>query len=321
MSSYHTTVLLKEAVDALDVKDGGIYVDCTAGGGGHSAEILSRMRGGRLIAIDRDPDAVDFLTERFRDESRVTVVHDEYRNLDDILRRCGLTAADGILADLGISARHVDDPARGFSYHHDAPLDMRMSKTGVSARDLVNTLSEQELAHIFFSYGEEKYARSIAKNLVQARAKQPVETTLQLVDIIKSSMPQKAMKNAHPAKKVFQALRIAVNDELDPLARCVDAMFDHLTVGGSLAVITFHSLEDRIVKNEFASLCRGCTCPPDFPVCVCGKTPCGALKFRSVTPGEEELRANNRARSARLRAVMKIKERDDRKTAGQGHEA
>lgn len=310
MKNYHTTVLLHEAVDALHVQDGGIYVDCTAGGGGHSAEILSRMKGGRLIAIDRDPDAIAYLTERFTEESRVTIVQDEYKNLDSILRSQGCEKVNGILADLGISGKHVDDPSRGFSYHADGPLDLRMSKTGISAKELVNQLPESELARIIFTYGEEKYARSIAKNIVKARSKREIQTTLELVEIIKQSMPQKAMKNSHPAKKTFQALRIAVNDEIDSLPKSIEAMFDHLVIGGFLAIITFHSLEDRIVKQKFAEFCKGCTCPPDFPICVCGKTPCGALEFRSLAPSEEEIAKNNRARSARLRAVTKLKNRE-----------
>lgn len=306
MSSYHKTVLLKETVDAIDVKNGGIYVDCTAGGGGHCAEILSRMTDGRLIAIDRDPDAIEFLTGRFKDDSRVTVVHNEYKNIKQILQELNISSVNGVIADLGISGKHVDDPARGFSYHFDAPLDMRMSKEGTSAGDLVNELDEKELSHIIFAYGEEKFARSIARNIVIARKNKPVETTLELVDIIKKSMPQKALKGSHPAKRTFQALRIAVNGELDSLADSVDSMFDCLCEGGSLAVITFHSLEDKIVKNRFTEMCKGCTCPPDFPVCVCGKTPRAKLKFRSIVPSEDELADNNRARSSRLRAVEKI---------------
>ena len=307
MSAYHQTVLLRETVDALSVKDGGTYVDCTAGGGGHTAEILRRMQGGRVIAIDRDPDAIAYLSERFRDEPRVTLVHDEYRHIASILSSLAVPPVDGIVADLGISGKHVDDPERGFSYHTDAPLDMRMSKEGVSAAELVNSLSEQELAHIIFAYGEEKYARSIARNIVIYRKKQPITRTLELVDIIKRSMPQKAMQHAHPAKRTFQALRIAVNGELDSLQESVNQMFQSLAVGGSLAIITFHSLEDKIVKGCFTEFCRGCICPPDFPVCVCHRTPRGKLKFRSVTPSAEELEENNRARSARLRAVEKLK--------------
>ena len=270
MSAYHQTVLLRETVDALSVKDGGIYVDCTAGGGGHTAEILRRMQGGRVIAIDRDPDAIAYLSERFRDEPRVTLVHDEYRHIASILSSLAVPPVDGVVADLGISGKHVDDPERG-----------------------VAALADN--------------ARSIARNIVISRKKQPITRTLELVDIIKRSMPQKAMQHAHPAKRTFQALRIAVNGELDSLQESVNQMFQSLAVGGSLAIITFHSLEDKIVKGCFTEFCRGCICPPDFPVCVCHRTPRGKLKFRSVTPSAEELEENNRARSARLRAVEKLK--------------
>ena len=223
------------------------------------------------------------------------------------MNRLDVPAADCVLADLGISGRHVDDPTRGFSYHADAPLDMRMSREGVTAGELVNSLDERELANILFTYGEEKYARSIARSIVQARRAKPVETTGELVELIKRSIPAKAMRDAHPAKRTFQALRIAVNHELEDLGDSVDAMFDCLRVGGRLAIITFHSLEDKEVKHRFANFCAGCDCPPEFPVCVCGKTPRGRLPFRSVTPGEEELADNNRARSARLRAIEKLK--------------
>ena len=308
MEFYHQTVLLRETVDALAVRPGGIYVDCTAGGGGHSAQILSRQEDCRLIAIDRDPDAISYLQKRFRDEKRITIIREEFKNIRFVLSSLSIDRVDGIVADLGISSHHVDDPSRGFSFHADAPLDMRMSKEGVSAADLVNTLSEKELTDILFHFGEEKYARSIARNIVKSRANQPITTTLELAELVKHSVPQKASRHSHPAQKTFQALRIAVNGELDDLDGALQAMFDSLTVGGRLAVITFHSLEDRIVKSRFADFCKGCTCPPDFPVCVCGKTPRGRLPFRSIVPSEEEIKENRRARSARLRAVEKVKE-------------
>lgn len=308
MEFYHQTVLLRETVDALAVRPGGIYVDCTAGGGGHSAQILSRQEDCRLIAIDRDPDAISYLQKRFRDEKRITIIREEFKNIRFVLSSLSIDRVDGIVADLGISSHHVDDPSRGFSFHADAPLDMRMSKEGVSAADLVNTLSEKELTDILFRFGEEKYARSIARNIVKSRANQPITTTLELAELVKHSVPQKVSRHSHPAQKTFQALRIAVNGELDDLDGALQAMFDSLTVGGRLAVITFHSLEDRIVKSRFADFCKGCTCPPDFPVCVCGKTPRGRLPFRSIVPSEEEIKENRRARSARLRAVEKVKE-------------
>ena len=308
MSTYHQTVLLRQAVDALAVREGGIYVDCTAGGGGHSAEILSRAKDCRLIAIDRDPDAIAHLRERFSDESRITIVQEQFKNIRAVLFSLGVTQVDGIVADLGISSHQVDEAARGFSFHADAPLDMRMSREGVSAKDLIHTLSERELADILFRFGEEKYARSIARNIIKSRAQKPIETTLELAELVKHSVPQKASRHSHPAQKTFQALRIAVNGELDDLGGAVDAMFDGLSVGGRLAIITFHSLEDRIVKNRFGEFCKGCTCPPEFPVCVCGKTPRGRLIFRSIVPSDEEIENNRRARSARLRAVEKIKD-------------
>ncbi len=308
MSTYHQTVLLRQTVDALAVREGGIYVDCTAGGGGHSAEILSRAKDCRLIAIDRDPDAIAHLRERFSDESRITIVQEQFKNIHAVLFSLGVTQVDGIVADLGISSHQVDEAARGFSFHADAPLDMRMSREGVSAKDLIHTLSERELADILFRFGEEKYARSIARNIIKSRAQKPIETTLELAELVKHSVPQKASRHSHPAQKTFQALRIAVNGELDDLGGAVDAMFDGLSVGGRLAIITFHSLEDRIVKNRFGEFCKGCTCPPEFPVCVCGKTPRGRLIFRSIVPSDEEIENNRRARSARLRAVEKIKD-------------
>ena len=300
-------MLKKESVDALCIKENGLYVDCTAGGGGHSAEILKYLKGGKLIAIDRDPDAIEVLKERFKDNANVEIVNDTFDNIATILDG---RKADGILADLGVSSFQLDTAERGFSFHKDAPLDMRMSKSGVSAANLVNTLSASELTRILRDYGEEKYAKSIASNIVSAREEKQIETTFQLVNVIKKSMPMKAMRDSHPARRTFQALRIEVNGELEKLSVSLDEMFDCLTVGGVLAVITFHSLEDRMVKQRFASFCQGCTCPKEFPVCVCGKTPSGELVFKNKKPSEEELEANQRSRSATLRAVRKLKERE-----------
>ena len=308
MEFSHVSVLLYEAVSSLDIKKDGVYVDCTAGGGGHSAEILKRLENGRLFALDRDPEAIAALKERFKGDERVTVVQTEFENIRSVLATYGEEHADGVLADLGVSSHQLDTAERGFSFHSDAPLDMRMSKQGVSAADLVNSLSERELERIIRTNGEEKFSRSIARAIVRERQKKPVETTLELVEIIKSAMPEAAKRNpGHPARRTFQALRIEVNGELDRLESSLEEMFSSLCVGGRLSVITFHSLEDRIVKRKFASLCTGCTCPPSFPVCVCGKTPRGRLVFKSVLPGEQELEANPRSRSARLRSIEKLK--------------
>ena len=308
MEFSHVSVLLFEAVSSLDIKKDGVYVDCTAGGGGHSAEILKRLENGRLFALDRDPEAIATLKERFKGDERVTVVQTEFENIRSVLASYGEEHADGVLADLGVSSHQLDTVERGFSFHNDAPLDMRMSKQGVSAADLVNSLSERELERIIRTNGEEKFSRSIARAIVRERQKKPVETTLELVEIIKSAMPEAAKRSpGHPARRTFQALRIEVNGELDRLESSLEEMFSSLCVGGRLSVITFHSLEDRIVKRKFASLCTGCTCPPSFPVCVCGKTPRGRLAFKSVLPGEQELEANPRSRSARLRSIEKLK--------------
>lgn len=303
----HKSVLLQEAVDALSVKDNGIYVDATAGGGGHSSEIIKKLGSeGRLIDVDRDPDAIAVLTEKFKNHENVLIVHDVFDNIRNILTQNNIDGVDGILADLGVSSYQLDTAERGFSVHKDAPLDMRMSKSGYSAFNAVNELSEKELSDIIFSYGEEKYARSIAKNIVKAREKKPIETTFELCDIISVSMPAKAKRDGHPARKTFQAIRIYINRELEMLPGALRDMFDSLKPGGVLAIITFHSLEDRIVKNTFNEFCKGCTCPPDFPVCICGNKPKGKLPFKSIAPSDAEVEENPRSRSARLRAVIKL---------------
>ena len=307
MEFNHKSVLLNEAIDALSVRKNGIYLDATAGGGGHSSKIVEKLDGtGRLIALDRDPDAVAVLRSRFTDNENVTVVNDVFDNVKNVIESNGLTCVDGILADLGVSSYQLDSAERGFSFHKDAPLDMRMSKSGFSAYDAVNTLSYPELAKIINEYGEERYASSIAKNIVRTREKKPIETTFELCDIISASMPAKAKRDGHPARRTFQAIRIYVNRELDMLEGSLNDMFDILSSGGVLAVITFHSLEDRIVKNTFNEFCRGCICPKDFPVCVCGRTPRGRLPFKSISPPPEEVESNPRSRSARLRAVVKL---------------
>ncbi len=308
MKFIHYSVLLNETIDSLNIKPDGIYVDCTAGGGGHSGAILERLgENGRLIAIDQDPDAIEVLSERIGKDRRVTLIKDNFSNLADILDSLGITEVDGITADLGVSSFQLDTAQRGFSLHNDAPLDMRMSREGLSAYDVVNTYGEKELEKILRSYGEEKFAHSIAKNIVVERGKEPIENTLRLAEIVRYSIPASARRTGgHPARKTFQAIRIEVNKELERLENTIDTMFGFLKTGGRLSIITFHSLEDRIVKKHFASYCEGCTCPKEFPVCVCGKTPRGRLPFKFITACENELSENNRSRSATLRAVEKL---------------
>lgn len=305
MEFSHIPVLFNETIQSLEIKPDGVYVDCTAGGGGHSAEIAERLTTGRLIAIDRDPDAIAVLKKRFDGVSQVTVVHDTYNHIKEIL---GGVKADGIIADLGVSSFQLDEASRGFSFHKDAPLDMRMSKTGRSAKDLVNELSVGELTRIIREYGEEKYANRIANNIVSARQIKEIKTTFELIEIIKKSMPQKAMRDSHPARRTFQALRIEVNGELTQLNTALDDMFECLRVGGILSIITFHSLEDRMVKQRFNSFAQGCICPKEFPVCVCGRTPRGKIKLKGIAPSAEELEENPRSHSARLRSIEKLKE-------------
>lgn len=311
MEFKHISVLLDECLEGLDIKPDGVYCDGTAGGAGHSREIAKRLdadKGGRLIAIDRDPEAVAVATERLAGYP-AQVVRGNYSEIDEIFGRLGIKGADGILLDLGVSSYQLDNGARGFSYHADAPLDMRMSGEGLSARDVVNGYDYQALAKIIFEYGEEKFARSIAQKIVKAREEKPIETTLELAEIIKSAVPQKARREKNPCKKTFQAIRIEVNAELEHLSRALDKAFDALNVGGRLCIITFHSLEDRLVKQRFQSFCRGCVCPPDFPVCICGQTPRGRLVNRKpIEAGEAELAVNNRSRSAKLRIIEKIKD-------------
>ncbi len=304
----HIPVLFDETISSLAIKPDGIYVDATAGGGGHSKGILDELGdAGRLVCIDRDPDAIEILNERLGSDPRVTIVEDNYCNIKSVLASLSIDKVDGILADLGVSSHQLDTAERGFSFHNDAPLDMRMSQSGATAADLCNSLSEAELARIIRTYGEERYANSIARNIVKERTFTPITTTLQLAEIVSNSMPAKARRNGHPARRTFQALRIEVNGEIEKLAGSVDDMFDCLAVDGILSIITFHSLEDRTVKQEFAKFCEGCTCPPEFPVCVCGKTPDGELQFKFKTACEAELEQNQRSRSAKLRSIVKLK--------------
>ena len=302
--------MLEECLEGLDIRPDGIYVDGTAGGAGHSSAIAARLNEkGRLIALDRDPDAVAAATERLSVYPNARVLHRNYSEIRAVLDELDIDYADGILMDLGVSSFQLDEGSRGFSYHSDAPLDMRMSKEGMSAADIVNTYSESELARIIFEYGEEKFSRRIASNIVVARKNSPIETTLQLADIIRESVPQKARREKNPCKKTFQAIRIAVNGEFEHLEKGLEDAFFSLRAGGRLAVITFHSLEDRIVKKKFAEWCRGCICPPDFPQCVCGHKPQGMLVNRKpLEAKEQELERNNRSRSAKLRIIERSAE-------------
>ena len=304
-SFHHIPVLFNESIDSLNIKPDGIYVDCTSGGGGHSTAIAKKLTTGRLISIDRDPQAIATLKERLGGFECVTLVHDNFFNIKSILANLGISGVDGVLADLGVSSHQLDEPTRGFSFHHDAPLDMRMSIEGMSAADVVNTLSQRELQKIIFDYGEEKFAPSISRAIVRARETKPIETTFELSDIIKSAMPAAAKRDGHPARRTFQAIRIYVNGELDGLGDAVSDMFDCLNKGGRVSVITFHSLEDRIVKQQFVPLAKGCTCPKNFPVCICGNEP-KAKVFKAVAPAETELAQNSRSRSARLRTAEKL---------------
>lgn len=312
MEFSHKSVLLEETIDALDIKPDGIYVDCTCGGAGHSSEILKRLsEKGRLIAIDQDPDAIEIIKERIGTDSRVTVVHDNFSNLRKILEALEIDKVDGVLADLGVSSHQLDTAERGFSFHNEAPLDMRMSQEGMSAADIVATYSQRELTKIFRDYGEEKFAQRIAANIVAYREREEIKTTTALAEIIKEAIPAATRRTGgHPARRVFQALRLEVNGELQRISDTVGDMFSSLNVGGRVAIITFHSLEDRIVKKAFAAFCKGCECPPSCPVCVCGKTPEGELPFKKVLPSEREIEENQRSRSATLRCVERIREKD-----------
>ncbi len=308
-TGYHRPVLLEQTIDALHIRPDGIYLDGTAGGGGHSHAIASRLTTGRLIALDQDPDAIAAAGKRL-EGLPATLVHINFRHLDEALDKLGIDAVDGILLDIGVSSHQLDAPERGFSYHHDAPLDMRMSQSGTTAADLVATLSERELADIFYRFGEEKFSRPIARAVVRERDKSPITTTLQLAELVASSVPAAARRDGHPARRVFQALRIAVNGELDCLSAALDTAFDRLKIGGRLAIITFHSLEDAMVKNRFAAWRQGCVCPRDFPVCVCGRTPAAELVLKKpATATPEELTENPRSRSAKLRCVEKRHDR------------
>ena len=307
----HYSVMLYECIDALDIKPDKTYVDCTTGGGGHSLEIVKRLgNGGRLICFDRDLDALSAAKRRLAEYAeRITFVHANFSELDSVLQDMRIENLGGVLADLGCSSYQFDTPERGFSYQHDAPLDMRMDKTSdLTAEKIVNTYSEEQLKKILWLYGEEKFAPRIAARIVRERKNAPILTTKQLVDIIKASMPAASQEGGHhPAKRSFQAIRIEVNGELDAIAPLIQAAEKHLVTGGRCAILSFQSLEDRIVKQTFQDLASGCTCPKDFPVCVCGKT----AKIKIITkkpalPSSLELQVNPRSRSAKLRVAEKI---------------
>ena len=309
MEFTHKSVLLHECIDALNINPEGVYVDGTLGRAGHSIEIAQRLTTGRLICIDRDMAAIEAAKVRLAPYmDRVTLVHSNFAELGDVLREAGVAGADGMLFDLGVSSPQLDDASRGFSYMQDAPLDMRMDlEAPLTAYEIVNSWSGDELRRILYEYGEERYAPAIARAIVRAREEKPIETTLELVDIIKSAMPPAALREKqHPAKRSFQAIRIAVNGELDALAPMMHSAVAALNPGGRLAVITFHSLEDRIIKHSLQDMARGCTCPSNFPVCVCGKKPKVKLITRKpIISGEAELEENPRARSAKLRVAEK----------------
>ncbi|MBD9206604.1 MAG: 16S rRNA (cytosine(1402)-N(4))-methyltransferase RsmH [Clostridiales bacterium] len=306
----HVPVLLHECLDALALRPDGVYVDGTLGRAGHSLEIAKRLTTGRLIGIDRDETAITAAEERLADYlDRVTLVHSNFDRVGEILDELGLDGADGMLFDLGVSSPQLDEAERGFSYMQDAPLDMRMDRGApLTARDVINDWSYEELRRILYEYGEERYAPVIAKHICRAREQAPIERTGELVDIIKSAMPPQALREKqHPAKRSFQALRIAVNGELDALPPMLEAAVSHLHTGGRLAVISFHSLEDRIIKKSLQDMATGCTCPPNFPVCVCGKKPRIRLVSRKpIVAGEAELERNPRSRSAKLRVAEKV---------------
>ncbi len=309
MEFTHKSVLLHECIDALNINPEGVYVDGTLGRAGHSIEIAQRLTTGRLICIDRDMAAIEAAKIRLAPYmDRVTLVHSNFAELGDVLREADVAGADGMLFDLGVSSPQLDDASRGFSYMQDAPLDMRMDlEAPLTAYEIVNSWSGDELRRILYEYGEERYAPAIARSIVRAREEKPIETTLELVDIIKSAMPPAALREKqHPAKRSFQAIRIAVNGELDALAPMMHSAVAALNPGGRLAVITFHSLEDRIIKHSLQDMARGCTCPSNFPVCVCGKKPKVKLITRKpIISGEAELEENPRARSAKLRVAEK----------------
>ncbi|KYH35649.1 ribosomal RNA small subunit methyltransferase H [Clostridium tepidiprofundi DSM 19306] len=310
MEFKHTSVLLNETIEGLNINSKGIYVDCTLGGAGHSIEILKNLSDeGRLIGIDQDCDALNAAKKRLSDYRNVTYVHDNFYNIETVLESLNITEVDGILMDLGVSSYQLDEPERGFSYMHDAPLDMRMNRDkDLTAYDIVNKYSQEELSRIIKTYGEERFHKRIANFIVEYRNTKEIKTTFDLVEIIKRAVPSKYRRNGpHPAKRTFQAIRIEVNKELEILNKAIEDSVNALKVGGRIAIITFHSLEDRIVKNKFKELVNPCTCPPDFPVCMCGKKPkLKLINRKPIVSSEKELIENPRCRSAKLRVAEKI---------------
>ena len=315
MEFKHTSILLDEVIEGLAIKENGIYVDGTLGGAGHSSEIVKRLKSGRLVGIDQDEDAIKASSERLKDyieKDLAVIVRDNYRNIKAVLAGLGIEKVDGILLDLGVSSYQFDEAERGFSYRFDAPLDMRMDQRNEkSAAEIVNGYSEEDLYRILRDYGEEKFAKNIARNIVKAREEKPVETTFELNEIIKKSIPAKFLAGkGHPSKQTFQAIRIECNDELNVLQDTLDDMISLLNPDGRLAIITFHSLEDRIVKNKFKDMADPCICPPNFPVCTCGRKPLGkALTRKPILPSEEEMEENPRAKSAKLRIFVRNEEK------------
>lgn len=310
MEFSHVSVLLEETIDSLNIKPDGIYVDGTLGGGGHSLEICKRLGdGGRLIGIDQDMDAIRAATDRLKNYSdKVTIVHSNYQNIDSVLRDLSIGGVDGIVLDLGVSSYQLDNADRGFTYREDTPLDMRMDQSQpMTAKDIVNEYSEQELFRVIRDYGEDSFAKNIAKHIVKARQDKPIETTGELNDIIRAAIPARVRQGGgHPSKKTFQAIRIELNRELDVLEQSLDKMIGLLNPGGRLSIITFHSLEDRIVKNIFRKNMNPCICPPEFPVCICGRVPTGKVITRKpIVPDAEELSNNKRAKSSKLRVFEK----------------
>lgn len=310
MEFNHVSVLLWECINALDIKPDGVYVDGTMGGAGHSSEIVKRLSDkGTLIGIDQDTDALKASKQRLHNYNNVIYVHNNFTNIEAVLEELNIDKIDGMLMDLGVSSYQLDEAERGFSYMKDAPLDMRMNREKeFSAYNVVNDFSEEELYKIIKNYGEEKFAKRIAKFIVERRIEKPIETTLELVDIIKDAIPAKARREGpHPAKRTFQAIRIAVNAELDIIEKAIEDGVNRLNKGGRMAIITFHSLEDRIVKNKFRDLTISCTCPKDFPICVCGgKQKVKLITRKAIDPTEEEVEANPRSRSAKLRVIEKL---------------
>lgn len=310
---YHQSVLLHESIEALAIRPDGIYVDGTAGGGGHSSAIAARLDSGRLIALDADPDAIRAAGDRLAPfAEKAQVVQANFRDMKRVLSELDIDAVDGILLDLGVSSHQFDTPMRGFSYRSDAPLDMRMSQAGPGAKELLATASYADLVRILREYGEERFAPRIADAICKQREKKPIETTFELSELVRGAYPAPARRSGHPARKTFQALRMAVNGELESLSILLDDALSLLRPGGRLCIITFHSLEDRMVKQRFLSWAQGCICPPDFPVCVCGRKPEARVVYkRGILPGEEELEGNPRSRSARLRVAEKLEPQPD----------